>query len=313
MVGVRRLLFAGTTVTLMAFAAACGIGDGDEDRGYPGGATMSTARGESVERQADDALWAPAPSEGSQAGAGTDTGGSNAAQGIDRKIVFRTTMTVTVDDVTASFDRVGSIARDAGGFVEKSSFTNEGEDDERRRASLTLRVPVAQYEGVVASLRSLPGGKVRGESAQATEVTEQYTDLQSRLRNLERVEGQYLDLLAKATTIQDILTVTDRLNGVRLEIEQIQGRIQVLDDLTEMASIEVMLASAGASVTEDGGPKSFRTAFVDAWDAALEAVQYVASAAAVATVAIIWLGIPLLAVAAGARWVSRRGRPAASP
>jgi hypothetical protein len=67
-------------------------------------------------------------------------------------------------------------------------------------------------------------------------------------------------------------------------------------------------------VTKNGdGPKSFSDAFAEAWDGAIEAVRYLALGAAVATVAVIWLAVPVLVLAMVARWLSRRGRtPAAS-
>jgi len=290
-------------VVLAVFAtgllAACGNEGGeDADRGDGTGSVSLTE--EAARDGAADALGgaggAPAP------------GSSNQGSGlVDRKIVFRAALELEANDVAASFDRVGAIARDAGGFVEKSSFSNS-DDPQRRRAMLTLRVPVAQFDEVLAALRSLDGAPVRNESSQSTEVTEQYTDLQSRLRNLERVESQYLELLARASTVQDILAVQDRLNNVRLEIEQVQGQIQVLDDLVAMASVDVTLVPLARG--DYGGPKSFGEAFADAWEAAIEAFRYTVSAAAVVAVAAIWLAIPALAVVLGVRWFGRRGSAA---
>jgi len=290
-------------VVLAVFAtgllAACGNEGGeDADRGDGTGSVSLTE--EAARDGAADALGgaggAPAP------------GSSNQGSGlVDRKIVFRAALELEANDVAASFDRVGAIARDAGGFVEKSSFSNS-DDPQRRRAMLTLRVPVAQFDEVLAALRSLDGAPVRNESSQSTEVTEQYTDLQSRLRNLERVESQYLELLARASTVQDILAVQDRLNNVRLEIEQVQGQIQVLDDLVAMASVDATLVPLARG--DYGGPKSFGEAFADAWEAAIEAFRYTVSAAAVVAVAAIWLAIPALAVVLGVRWFGRRGSAA---
>src|SRR5690606_19278103 len=104
--------------------------------------------------------------------------------------------------------------RTNGGYIESSNFSG-GSDPERRSATLTVRVPVENYEGFLASVRGMSGLTVESEGSNSTEVTEQYTDLSSRLRNLERTEQQYLDLLAQATTINDILPVQDRLTGVR--------------------------------------------------------------------------------------------------
>src|SRR4030066_1077182 len=96
--------------------------------------------------------------------------------------------------------------------------------------------------------------EVRSERSEASEVTEEYTDLEARLRNLEATEASYLELLTGAGEIPDILLVQDRLSQVRLEIEQVQGRINLLDNLTDLATITVQLTlPAAASEEPDGG------------------------------------------------------------
>jgi hypothetical protein len=116
---------------------------------------------------------------------------------------------------------VSRIATAAGGFVESSSFANADNPDERA-ANLTMRVPADRYQDTLASLRGLAGVSVKTENSKSSEVTEEYTDLQSRQRNLERTEQQYLTLLERAASIQEILT-GGPIDGVRLQIEQIQG------------------------------------------------------------------------------------------
>jgi hypothetical protein len=143
-------------------------------------------------------------------------------------------------------------------------------------------------------------------------VTEQYTDLQSRLRNLQSTEAQYLKLLEQAKSINDILTVNDRINSVRSQIEQIQGRLKVLDNLTDMATIDVTLAPiVPAKVENGGGPKSVGEAFADAWEASLDVMRHLAAAGAVVAVAAIWLAVPAILVLVVALF-GRRNRPGAA-
>jgi hypothetical protein len=82
---------------------------------------------------------------------------------------------------------------------------------------------------------------VPNESTNSQDVTEQYTDLQAQLRNLEATEAQYLELLKKAETVEDTLKVYQQLSNVRSEIERIKGRIQYLERTSDMALIEVNL------------------------------------------------------------------------
>ncbi len=295
----RRLssLLAGLAVVgLFATAAiSCGDDDDDDDRGFSG--------------DSDDAVGVPAA--GGEATA--QPGGSPPLSSIlDRKIIFTAGITLSVEDVATSFGDVSRLATAAGGFVESSTLSNADEVEDRT-AHLTLRVPADRYQDTLTSLRDLAGASVKSENSKSSEITEEYTDLQSRQRNLERTEQQYLALLERATTIQDILTVQDRLDGVRGQIEQIQGRLAVLDDLVDLATIDVTLTPLPpAQVKGDSGPKAVTESFADAWGWFMEASRYAASALAVLAVAAIFMAIPAGVVLAVALLI-RRLRPRVLP
>jgi len=283
--------------------AACGDDD-DDDGGFTGGVSQES-------RDSGRAGATPgAPASGDVA---ADNGDSTGLPAIDpgRKIIFDAKLTLTADDIERSFSDASALARTNGGYIEKSSYANSTDGTNGpRSATLTIRVPVQNYDSLMANLRTLPGVKVRTEGSASNEVTEQYADLESRQRNLERTEQQYLELLARATSINEILTVQDRLSGVRLQIEQIQGRLQVLDSQTDFATVTVELVPPLAVAQ---APKSdtwtLQGVLVGAWENSLEAARYVAAAGLVAMVAFAWLLVPGL-IAYFAWRKSRRLRPA---
>lgn len=295
---------------LLATAAACGGDDvgGDDDDDDSGGAGFSAATSAASESAGGKSEAVP--------GLPPATGGNaqNSATVLDRKIIFTAGMTLSVEDVQVAFNDVSRRATAAGGFVERSSFNKGADDDKDRSATLRLRVPATAYQETLAGLRTMHGATVKTESSQSSEVTEQYTDLQSRQRNLERTEQQYLGLLAQAKTITDILTVQDRLDGVRLQIEQIQGRLKLLDDQADLATIDVTLVPLPPTRVDEArdGPKSVGAAFADAWDWFTEASRYAAVAAATLAVAAVFLVPPVGIILAIALLVSRRGRAAAA-
>ncbi|MEX2237951.1 MAG: DUF4349 domain-containing protein [Dehalococcoidia bacterium] len=243
----------------------------------------------------------------------TDGGGEgNNALGVgalDRKIIQTATIEVEVGDVLRSFSTISRLATQAGGFVAGSNVYSE---DEQRFATITIRVPADRYTETLEEVRGL--GEVVSEGSNASDVTEEYTDLQSRLRNLEAVEGQYAQLLGQATTINDILTVQDRLNQVRLEIEQIQGRLNVLDDLGELATIEVFL-SPPLIVAEEKTTSDGWNAFAPA-EAALEnslaAAKWLAAAGIAVGIYALWL-IPVGVLALFVLRLQQRSRPPGGP
>lgn len=278
---------------------ACGAA-GDDDDSPTGGSALLDRAGDDDGR--DDLAASPESPRGV---------GANSSALLDRKIIFTATLELEAENVRSSFESAGLIARRVGGFVERSSLSTRDSTDGQTLtyATITLRVPVDEYDSVLNDLRTLNGVEVVNEDSSSTEVTEEYTDLQSRLRNLERTEAQYLTLLERATTIDDILTVNDRLDGVRLQIEEILGRLNLLDDLTDLATVSVSLSPilAPPVVADQGsGIPTFAETLEGALAFSFGALQVLAAGSAIVLVAMAWLAVPGL-VYVGARYVQRRG------
>ena len=292
----------------VGYAASNGTSGADDDAMSTAG-SVGAAPGRDIANlvKTEEALNDQAVRDGeSGAGAlGAPASGplpSTSQAGIDRRIVSTASVQLQVDNVGGSFEEVGRIATTAGGFIASSSFTYEGED---QLASVTIRVPSEGYQSVLASLRRL-GVKVDYESSDAYDVTEDYTDLGARLRTLEATESQLLTLLARAQTISDILTVQDRLNYTRTEIEQVKGRVQLLDDLTSLATITVHLRPAVAGGgSEPGEGVDLGAEVAEAWDNSIEFLGEIAAGVVTVAVFVWWVplvGLPLLL---GYRAVSR--------
>lgn len=326
----RLTLSAVTLGALVTGIAACGD-DVASKSGPPADAKISTLQ-YAADASSEKGIVAAAatsaagtarsqPIAGAPASGGSTTTANGAdgslATALDRKIIFNATLTLEARDVTSTFNLASRIATNAGGFVEKSTFSGgEGSSgDTKRTASLTIRVPAEQYQSTLSELRTLDGVTVKTEGSKSTEVTEQYTDLTSRLRNLERTETQYLALLVQAKTIDEILKMTDRVDSVRSQIDQAQGRLKLLDHLTDLATIDIAIAPlvpAKAQPKSNDGPKSIGEAFADAWAGSIEAARYVASAGAVLTVAVAWFAIPAALALLAARRLRRRTPAAGS-
>jgi hypothetical protein len=229
---------------------------------------------------------------------------------IDRQIIRTATVELTVDDVPGTLALIETAATGAGGFVAGSSLNVEtvgstpteedGEDEPeiRQTGTVSIRVPAENYASVMGKIRDLVANPedIRSLTEDSSEVTEEYSDLQARLRNLEATETQYLDLLSRAATITDILQVQDRLNSTRLEIEQVQGRIQLLDDLTSMATITVNLALPPITVeltNQAPAQQSWsQEAWDDAWETSEDVMKGIGIAAITGAFVLVWLLVP---------------------
>ena len=229
----------------------------------------------------------------------------------DRKIVRNATLELQVENVVEAVQQIDDVAAAAGGFVSASnvfvdSDENGGNSVQRTQtASVTIRVPADAYSSVMGQLRGIAKETV-SETSDASEVTEEYTDLQARQRNLAATEARYLDLLNRAATIDEILTVQDRLNQVRLEIEQVTGRINVLDSLTDFATITARLSIPPAIAQRGDSQNWAEEAWQASWETSQDAMVALGTVAIVSGVLLAWMAVPALVLFVVWRLFGRR-------
>jgi tellurite resistance protein len=180
---------------------------------------------------------APAPAAVEGAIAGTD-----AAWYPDvRMIVWTGDISLVVKDTEESVEEIESVAKGLGGYVADSSSWYQAEV---MRARLTIRVPAGQFDAAMDRLKEL-SIKVERRNVSTQDVTEEYTDLDSRLRNLEATETELLELLTdvrqRTGKAEDVLAVHRELSNIRGQIEQAKGRMQYLSKMAAMATINIEL------------------------------------------------------------------------
>src|SRR4029079_6542383 len=98
--------------------------------------------------------------------------------------------------------------------------------------------------------------EVLGESENGTDVTAQYTDLQARLTGATAQRDALLVVLARAQSIGDILAVRDRVTAAQTEVDQLQGRINLLDRQSTYSSLAVTLSEKSATAATAARTKS---------------------------------------------------------
>ena len=106
---------------------------------------------------------------------------------------------------------------------------------------MTLQVPVDSFADGAAS-RPRRSARPSDLTTKATDVTGQYVDLQSRITALQASRQQYLTILAKATTVGDVLAVQEQLDTIQSQIEQLQGQLQLLTSQTSYSTLTVTVS-----------------------------------------------------------------------
>ncbi|MGQ9815785.1 MAG: DUF4349 domain-containing protein [Candidatus Roseilinea sp.] len=187
----------------------------------------------------EGASFAPAAKAPAQpAAAGSAGVQSPDSQAIANRVVIRNaSLTLVVGDPLAQMDAVTRMAGELQGYVASSSTSKY---QQGVRVTITLRVPSEQFEEALRRLRAL-AVEVREEEIPGQDVTAEYTDLNSRLKNLEAAEAQLREIMDNATNTEDVLAVFNELTRIRGEIEVTKGRMQFLAQSAALATINVTL------------------------------------------------------------------------
>ena len=254
---------------------------------------------------ASDAQRAAPAAAGSQANALPDT----SAQILDRMVIRTAQLAVEVGDMEQALAQARSIASRGGGFVSASNtHVEKVNDQDRMVADLTLQVRSDAADGALSDLRAL--GRVTSETSGSQDVTDEYVDLNSNLRNLQASESAILKLMDRATQIQDVLSLQRELTNVRGQIERIQGRKTYLERRSDMATITLSLRLPPAQDSKplSGGAWDPFAVAQRGWQSSLTLLRGVAEAVII-VVAFSWWLVPFIALGAYV-WLHRR-RPTA--
>jgi hypothetical protein len=155
----------------------------------------------------------------------------------ERMVIKTANMVLVVDDVTISLQQITGLAAINGGYVVSSEIR---EDYNRLYASISFRVEASKFDATIKSLSDL-SVNVRSLSTSGQDVTEEYVDLEAKLRNLEASETQLLALMEKAGTVEEILKVQQQLVSTREDIEVIKGRMQYLEQSSALSYVYATL------------------------------------------------------------------------
>lgn len=208
----------------------------------------------------------------------------------DRIVIKNANLSIVVADPESTMTEIVRMAESLGGFVVSSELyrTTNAEGQEFPRARITVRVPADQLNQALEQIKS-GAGEVLSENVTGEDVTQQYTDLQSRLRNLEQAEEQLRGIMEDANRTEDVLQVYSELTRVREQIEVIKGQIQYYEQSAALSAIAVDIQAEDA----------LQPLSIAGWEpagVARDAVQALINALKFLVNAAIWFGLFILPV-----------------
>ncbi len=209
-----------------------------------------------------------------------------------RRIVYRAEVEIIVERFDPLPDQIAAMVKKFGGFVSASNLV--GSPGSRRTGRWVIRIPVDQFQSVLAAIRQM--GEVRSINCTSDDVTAEYFDVESRIRNKKQEEDRLLKLLAEATgKLEEVLAVEKELSRVRGEIEQAQGRLRVMKDLTELTTVTITATEIKNYVPEQ--TPTFRTRIRRAWSASIaNCFSFLQAASICAVASVPWLGVLLVVI-----------------
>ena len=168
---------------------------------------------------------------------------ARSAQTTDRKIIRNAEMTIETDTPNEGQQKIAAIADKHGGFVVISE-SKQNEAVSQTVAStvvnVVVRVPAQNFESTIAEIRNV-GGRILYEKSAGQDVTEEYIDLDARIRTKRALEAQILEIMKQAHKISDAMEVQNQLTDVRTEIERLEGRRRFLENQSALSTINITL------------------------------------------------------------------------
>jgi hypothetical protein len=241
----RLAATAGLLLVTAAAAAGCS-GSASSSAGSPASASSAAIGTGTSGLSAAAGSAAEAPRAAASSGSAAD-----AAKQIPsgQQLIYTAQLTVRASSVGAAVSRATSIVRSAGGYVSTENATAGQGQPSQARATVTFKIPVAQYQATLASLSGGGLGTQVSLAQQAQDVTQQVADTSSRVASDEAAISQLRALLKRAGSVDSLLSVQNQIDAQESDLEAMLAQQNALDRETAYATVTLSLVGPKAVVT----------------------------------------------------------------
>lgn len=219
-----------------------------------------------------------------------------ATEAIDRKIIRNGELTLETESPTEGLRKITAAAESNGGFVVSSEFKQNPVSAGAKPSQTVIviaRVPATRFASALDQIRNA-GERVVQERISGQDVSEEYLDLEARIRTKKALEAQFLEIMKQARKVEDALEVQRELADVRSDIESFEGRRRFLENQAALSTITTTLQMPQPMVaaTTSGFGDSIKRSFGDAIDTAVSIVLFIIQATIVMVPIAIFFGLP---------------------
>jgi hypothetical protein len=156
-------------------------------------------------------------------------------------VIYNAELNLEVKSFQKAMTQIEKKVNEYGGYIIESNTYRDGE--EALSGTITVRVPQEHFQGFLNDAEGF-AVKVYNRTVNGEDVTEEYVDLESRLKSKRVVEERLLEFMKKAEKTEDLLKISNDLAKLQEEMEQILGRIKYLENQSALSTITI-------SITED--------------------------------------------------------------
>jgi hypothetical protein len=167
-------------------------------------------------------------------------------QPTERKIVRNADLQLESDTPDEVQRQITKIADDMKGYVvEATQSSSDVRANKRDTVTMTVRVPADKFDESLEAIRKA-ASRVIVETVKSDDVTEEFIDVEARLKAKKSLEAQFLEIMKRANSVDDALNVQSKLSDVRAEIEKIEGRLRFLQNQTSLSTIKIRVQTPAA-------------------------------------------------------------------
>lgn len=184
----------------------------------------------------------------------------------DRKIIKAGNINFRTSDIESTRTGIIAATEKQGGYISKNEITDHGY---RIQCNLEIRVPFAKFDTLLKNIES-NAEDIESQQMHATDVTEEFIDIEARLQTKKTLESRYRELLSRAISVEDILKIEEEIGKLREEIESVEGRLRYLNDRVSLSTLNVSFYVK--KIGESGNSSRFGESLSDGWSGLLSFV-----------------------------------------
>jgi hypothetical protein len=218
-------------VELQFSSAETSTTSADVDANTTHGSNDTAVKGANTEQTADDTAGFT---------------GKDVVAGLNKKLIYKANLTMEVEDYAAAQSEVRNMITLAGGYI--IGFT-ESMSEFEKGGTFVMKVPAAGFSPFLNNLEKIKNEGIQ-RSIEGQDVSEEYVDLESRLKAKQLMESQYIEFMKKATKSADLVAFANQLGAIQEEIEQIKGRMRYIDQNVSFSTVELRLYQTDKSIAD---------------------------------------------------------------